>query len=83
LRRPSAIVVAIAAGAVVRGALLLTTQVVAIDGITYIDQARMMVAGRLADALAMPFPPGYPAAIAALHTLLGMPATAAGWELSG
>jgi len=68
---------------IVRGYAAFNSQTIAIDGLVYLKQARMIQEGDIKEALSVPFPPGYPALVAATASALGLPRTPEGWELAG
>lgn len=59
------------------------TLTIAVDGVLYIRQARLLTDGHIRDALAIPYHIGYAAVVAALHRLLMLPNTPEHWELAG
>ena len=60
-----------------------TTLTIAVDGVVYMRQARLLDAGHLKQALAIPYHIGYAACVCAIHRLLPLPSTPEGWELAG
>jgi len=59
------------------------TLTIAVDGVVYIKQARLLASGQIREALAIPYHIGYAAVVAALHRLLFLPNTPEFWELAG
>jgi len=70
-------------GGIVRLFAAATTLTIAVDGVTYIRQARLLDAGHIKQALAIPYHIGYAACVSAAHRLLFLPNTPEDWELAG
>jgi len=59
-----------------------TTLTIAVDGVVYVRQARLLDAGQIKQALAIPYHIGYAACVCAVHRLLFLANTPEGWELA-